>query len=632
MNRQYIVTGGARSRSLVVLSTLVGLILLSVLPVCAEYYYYITDLGTLGGTNSRGYGINNATPAKVVGQSTTAGGQTHAFISKPLTDLGTVFGGSDSFARAVNRSGQVVGNATAADGKQHAFIYNPGTFPLADLGTLGGYPCDATAINTSGQVVGSFTTSKTPVKPHPYVWSTGTGMVDILAAPQVPVTWTSGYAVGINDLGQVAGYAIDATTANYRAFLYTPNYGMDNLGTLGGRESVARAINASGKVVGNSRTPEDKQHAFYYGGSGPLVDLGTFGGDASYARAINNKGEVVGQAQLPGNINTPFIWSETTGKIDLSTVVGNNHKSYQEWYLSDALAVNELGVIVGTGSIKTATGSETHAFTLTPATRVTITTASLANGTVGTSYSKTLTATGGASPYTYTWVVSAGSLPPGLTLSSAGALTGKPTANGYYTFTVEARGTYGMKASKEFTMYTSSIFLSSITLPNAIIGTVYGRELAVSGGVKPFTFTVVDGALPAGLSLIASTGYVRGTPTATGSYNFTAVVTDANGVVSPPRSYPLTVVIGPLSVTTASLANATLNANYSKTLAATGGLTPYGWSVVEGSLPPGLTLNATTGTISGKGTTAGTYTFTVQVSDGQVPAVTAIKELSIVVK
>ena len=91
----------------------------------------------------------------------------------------------------------------------------------------------------------------------------------------------------------------------------------------------------------------------------------------------------------------------------------------------------------------------------------------------------------------------------------------------------------------------------------------------------------------------------------------------------------LTVQAAPLSITTASLPNGTVGAAYSATLAATGGTGPYSWSIVSGSLPSGLTLNAATGAISGTPTAAATSNFTVQVSDSAIPAATSSKALSI---
>lgn len=616
------------SRGLLALAAMVGLIFALAQPVRAAYYYYITDLGTLGGTTSRAYDINNATPAKVVGQAATTDGKTHAYLYKPMTDLGTLLGGGDSYARALNDRGQVVGYATGADGKQHAFLYS-GSFPLQDLGTLDRYPCDAAGINASGQVVGAYTKFDAYARLRPFIWSSGTGMVDLLTLPPVSSEWSNGRANGINDAGQVTGYAVYAPTGANQAFLYTPGTGMAALGTLGGRDSLATALNASGKVVGYSSTADGTQHAFYYGGSGSLVDLGTFGGDKSFARAINAKGEVVGQAQLPGNVNTPFIWSETTGKVDLSTVVGNN----TSWYLSDALAINDAGVIVGTGSVKIVNGTQVtnqaHGFMLTPATPVTVTTTSLPTPKIGDPFSRTLAATGGVPPYR--WSIVAGVLPPGLTLSSAGVIVGIPTTNSSYTFTVEARDTVGLKGVKEFTLFPSTVFITTSTLPNATVGTNYGYTLGSSGGVLPHTFAVVGGSLPPGFTLTTA-GVLRGTPTAAivGSYTFSLQVTDATGMLSPPRSYRLNIVIGPLSITTASpLANATVNSSYYRTVVATGGVKPYTWSVSSGTLPPGLSLNSSTGAISGRPTTAGTSTFTVTVTDSQATAVSASKVFSL---
>lgn len=93
----------------------------------------------------------------------------------------------------------------------------------------------------------------------------------------------------------------------------------------------------------------------------------------------------------------------------------------------------------------------------------------------------------------------------------------------------------------------------------------------------------------------------------------------------------LPVSYAPLVITTTSLPNARRNKNYSRTVAATGGLAPYTWSVVLGSLPSGLTLNASTGVISGKATTIGTYTFTVQARDSQGAPVTDTQGLTMTV-
>ena len=118
----------------------------------------MTDLGTLGGGYSVAHGINDA--GQVVGDSTTAAGVNHAFITGPngvgMTDLGTL-GGGDSFAFGINDAGQVVGWSDTAAGDFHAFITGPNGVGMTDLNSLVSLPggvvlTDATGINNHGQV------------------------------------------------------------------------------------------------------------------------------------------------------------------------------------------------------------------------------------------------------------------------------------------------------------------------------------------------------------------------------------------------------------------------------------------------------------------------------------------------
>src|SRR4029077_12201339 len=118
-----------------------------------------------------------------------------------------------------------------------------------------------------------------------------------------------------------------------------------------------------------------------------------------------------------------------------------------------------------------------------------------------------------------------------------------------------------------------------------------------------------------------------GTPTGTGTSNFTVQVTDANSLTGS-KSLSLT-VLAPPTVTTASLPNGTQNAAYTTTLTATGGTTPYTWSITVGTLPAGLTLASSTGVISGTPTATGTTNITVQVTDAN--SLTATKPLSITI-
>ncbi|HET9942457.1 MAG TPA: Ig domain-containing protein, partial [Terriglobia bacterium] len=160
-------------------------------------------------------------------------------------------------------------------------------------------------------------------------------------------------------------------------------------------------------------------------------------------------------------------------------------------------------------------------------------------------------------------------------------------------------------------------------LPDGVVGTPYSVTLMAVGGVGQRTWSVDSGSLPAGLTLSASQGVISGTPTtaATSNFRIRVVAGTANE-----RNFTLKINT-PVTITTASpLPNATQGANYSQTLTASGGTTPYAWSIVSGSLPAGLTRSGAT--ISGNPTSTGNSTFTVRVTDSSVPPQQVQKDLT----
>lgn len=171
--------------------------------------------------------------------------------------------------------------------------------------------------------------------------------------------------------------------------------------------------------------------------------------------------------------------------------------------------------------------------------------ASLPSGGVGLAYSQILTATGSAAlPYTY--VVSSGSLPAGLSLDGAtGLLDGLPTAFGTYSFTVTATDANGCAGSQLYSIVIAGpacppISLSPVALPSGAIGVVYGATVVASGGTPPYSYSVGGGSLPPGLALNSTTGAITGTPLSAGIFNFTLVATDSLGC---PGSRPYTLAI-----------------------------------------------------------------------------------------
>lgn len=260
-------------------------------------------------------------------------------------------------------------------------------------------------------------------------------------------------------------------------------------------------------------------------------------------------------------------------------------------------------------------------YTLTiAAPTVSLSPATLPSATPGTAYSETLTASGGTPGYTYT--VSAGALPAGVTLSAAGVLSGTPSVAGTFNFTATATdsstGTGApFSASQAYTLSvgTPTITVDTTSLANATAGAAYSASISASGGVAPYSYAVT-GALPAGLSLAAN-GTISGTPTAGGSFTFTVTATDSSGGSGPfSGSRTLTLVVDPAAITVnpATLPAATVATAYSQNLTASGGTAGYSFAVTAGALPAGMTL-AADGTLSGTPTAGGTFNFTVTATD-----------------
>ncbi len=224
-----------------------------------------------------------------------------------------------------------------------------------------------------------------------------------------------------------------------------------------------------------------------------------------------------------------------------------------------------------------------------------------------------MTVTGGSGTYRFSVV---GTLPAGLSLNATtGAITGTPTTSGSFSIkVVDSNGSVAAGTCPFTIVAGPSLVCSGAT--SGTVGTAFSSPaLAVSGGTTPYTFTVLAGyTLPPRLTLNAATGAVTGTPTAAGTFHIQ--VTDANGAVAA-GSCPYTVVINtpPPSVTCAPITSGLQSAAFSSSVVATGGTTPYTFSVIAGALPAGLTLNASSGLISGTPTVFGVFSYKIQVKD-----------------
>ena len=319
---------------------------------------------------------------------------------------------------------------------------------------------------------------------------------------------------------------------------------------------------------------------------------------------------------------------------------------------------NTLSSTVGSSSLTTPTtvqlqvqdkqskkSSKTVPVTITgadagPSSALSISIASLPQGVVGSSYSGSFTAVGGASPYT--WSVSSGQLPPGLVLSSStGVLSGTPAASGNYNFGIKLIDSSSSVQSATTTVslpvvttapVTPPLAITTTSIPTGTIGSAYSTVLQSTGGTAPYAWSITAGGLPNGLSFSATTGLISGTPTAAGTTNFTAAIADSSNPAQT-KSVQLALVITatPLGITTSSLPSGTIGSTYTNLLQATGGTAPYTWSIASGSLPAGLSLASATGIISGTPTTAGTFSFTATAADAGSPAQSKSVSLSIVI-
>lgn len=258
-----------------------------------------------------------------------------------------------------------------------------------------------------------------------------------------------------------------------------------------------------------------------------------------------------------------------------------------------------------------------------------IATSTLPAGKAGDAYpATTLHAVGGVAPYTWT----ASGLPAGLNLSPQGELGGTPESHtptaANVTITVTDDWDTTTTVNLTLTVAPADLAIATDGLPDATVGVPYSHQLAASGGVKPYNWTT-DSTLPAGLALSAS-GVLSGTPTghATEPVTIQLTVTDAWDT-STTGSLAITVQPAPLQITTSTLADATVGAFYTRTLAATGGVGPYTWST-SSELPEGLSLSGN-GVLSGTPAshTSGPVTIAVTVTDTRDTRATTNLQLTI---
>jgi len=304
--------------------------------------------------------------------------------------------------------------------------------------------------------------------------------------------------------------------------------------------------------------------------------------------------------------------------LTLESIKGSQPYSYtvESGSLPDGLTLASDGIISGmpktpgtaTFTLRvtdTESRFSSREFSLTVVTKPVVTTSSLlAGGTVGTAYSLALAATDGTAPYS--WTISSGDLPPGVSLTSDGALSGLLTAAGSFEFTVKVSDANHLKAQQALTVQVveSPITITSANhLPYGVQGLAYSTTLAAQGGNEPYTWTLASGTLPTGLSLKPH-GVLNGTPTVAGSYRFTALVQDTADITSA-CTFKIEISAKYLVpvVNVDTLGSTLIGVPYSHAFTASN----YPKNYAMSGLPTGLTCVAATGVISGRPLASGTF-------------------------
>jgi len=212
-----------------------------------------------------------------------------------------------------------------------------------------------------------------------------------------------------------------------------------------------------------------------------------------------------------------------------------------------ALKLAVVALVTGLAVVLTACGSSGNN---PPGSPLQITTQSpLPSGRVNTPYTTTFVATGGTPPYAW----NASNLPPGLVMSPAGSLSGTPTQAGSFSPSVAVSDSAQGSANASFTISIADVLrVSTTTLPTDSPGLAYATGLMAAGGFPPYTWSVTQGSLPAGLTLQAATGLISGTATEPGTSNFTAQVSDS-GMPPASASANLSISVNPPPARSAAL-------------------------------------------------------------------------------
>ena len=497
-----------------------------------------------------------------------------------------------------------------------------GTAPYAYAVTAGALPGGLTldarggAISGTPSEIGSFNFSITATDS-----SAGTG----------PYTANQSYSINVIDVAPIAS-ASSLTVAYNAAATNVPL-------NLSGGSATSLAIGTA-PAHGNatvSGTTISYQPTVGYAGSDSFTYTATNSGGTSVPATVTvTVSDPVITIAAGGSLNatvgtaysqtfsfsgggTPWSGYQVTGlpiALSISGSTANSVTVSGTPTQAGSFSLNVSGTDSSTGNGPFTVG-QSFALTVAAPTLSLTPAAGVLTAPYGAPYTQAFIASGGIGSYNYS---QGGSLPVGLSFSS-GSISGTPTVPGSYNISVTAtdNGASGTGApfaiTQNYALDVPSpvITVSPASLPGGTASAPYAQTIIATGGVSPLNFTLGSGALPAGLTL-ASSGDLSGTLTAVGSFTFSITATDTNGQSSS-RSYTLAIAAPTLALTPASgSSTVAYGGTVSQAFTASGGNGPYSFAP-SGSLPAGITLNPSTGALSGSTIAVGSYAFTVTATD-----------------
>ncbi|MHB1700421.1 MAG: beta strand repeat-containing protein [Acidobacteriaceae bacterium] len=543
-----------------------------------------------------------------------------------------------SAQQALDQGQSIAFTAAVANDSSNAGV----TWTVSGGGTLSNSTTTSVTYNAPATVSTATTATLTATSVKATA-STATVSITVNPAPAVTTTALAAGVVGAAYSAQLAGSGgTGALTWTLGNGSLPPGLALSTSGAISGTPTTAGSSSFTVKVTDSAGTPLSATQSLSIAVSpAPLV--------------LTPPSSLTDAIQGTAYTSASFTASGGTGAINWSAV-GLPAGLRLSATTGASIAITGTPAAAGTSSIVvTATDSGTGAFLQTKSTAAMSLTvvsqiqsfapSSFPAGVVNRVYAQgttNLDASGGTPPYTWTLT----GLPAGIACSvcttTAGAsaqIAGTPTVAGTSTvnYTVKDSGAGALQqtASGSFTlMVIPQLTINApSTMPTGLVNYAYAATtITATGGTTPVTWSAAG--LPAGMSINATTGVIGGTPTIAGSSTATVTATDSGGLGTTQQTATatLSITINPaLGISTTTLPSGSVNTAYSATLASNGGLAPVTWSLSSGSLPAPLTLNASTGVISGTPSAIGTSTFTVKATDSANPAETASQTLSITI-